>query len=56
MLVNIHFSNFNKKLKYDINENFKIIQIKELIEKENNMPFNKNEIKLIFSGRILDNN
>ena len=55
MIVNIHFSNFDKKLKYDFDENIKIIEIKENIEKEENMPFNKNEIKLIFSGRIIPN-
>lgn len=55
MIVNIHFSNFDKKLKYDFDENIKIMEIKEHIEKEDNMPFNKNEIKLIFSGRIIPN-
>jgi hypothetical protein len=56
MLVNIQFSNYEKKLKYDLEDTIKIIEIKELIEKEENMQFNKNEIKLIFSGRVLDNN
>jgi hypothetical protein len=56
MLVNIHFSNFDKKLKYNLEDTIKIIEIKELIEKEENIPFTKNELKLIFSGRVLDNN
>jgi hypothetical protein len=56
MLVNIHFSNFDKKLKYNLEETIKIIEIKELIEKEEDIPFTKTELKLIFSGRVLDNN
>jgi hypothetical protein len=56
MLVNIHFSNFDKKLKYNLEDTIKIIEIKELIEKEENIPFTKTELKLIFSGRVLDNN
>jgi hypothetical protein len=55
MIVNIHFTNYERKLKYDIDESIKMIEIKELLEKEENMPFNKNEIKLIFSGRVLNN-
>jgi hypothetical protein len=55
MIVKIQFSNSNHNFEYDLDNNTNILQIKTLISNENSITFSNNEIRLIYSGRVLEN-